>query len=62
MAENMETLKDQEQRDTKRRAAAPSALRAYQPPTLARLGRVAELTHGPSFGLNESGNPTLFKV
>jgi hypothetical protein len=36
--------------------------RPYGKPELARLGRLADITHGPSIGLNESGNPQVFKV
>jgi hypothetical protein len=36
--------------------------RPYRKPVLGTFGRIAELTHGPSLGNSESGNPTFFKL
>jgi hypothetical protein len=35
--------------------------RAYMKPRLRIFGRLAQITHGPTAGLGESGNPFLFK-
>ena len=34
--------------------------RPYRKPALAAFGRLNDLTHGPSLGNSESGNPLIF--
>ena len=36
--------------------------RNYHKPSLTCFGRAVDITHGPSLGNQESGNPLLFKA
>ena len=36
--------------------------RPYCKPVLTAFGQLAELTHGPSLGNSESGNPLIFML
>jgi len=55
-------LLNQEEAQTGTREGKVVAKRPYHKPSLARFGRTIDLTNGPSLGLQESGNPGIFKA
>jgi hypothetical protein len=55
-------LKEQKGTRTGLRAEKVRGKRHYQKPAFSRFGSTVELTNGPSLGLQESGNPGIFKA
>ena len=58
---NKETQKQQELQDGPK-AGERLKKRNYHKPSLTCFGRTVDITHGPSLGNSESGNPLFLKA
>lgn len=61
MDKQFDKIKGDEMSKRPLKGDASSSKATYTKPTITRLGKVAQMTAGPSFGQGESGNPFVYK-
>ena len=61
MDKQFDTIKLDEKYTRSLEGEASARKASYTKPTIKRLGKVTQMTAGPSFGQGESGNPFVYK-
>jgi len=61
MDKQLDTKKGDEKSSGLLEGDASATKASYSRPTIKRLGKVAQMTAGPSFGQGESGQPFVYR-